>query len=244
MADQVTAAVDIDRELLTRLLFKVESDAHRHGWDGPPALLVLYDTRHLDTDRLYRQVFAAHPAFGPATRMGPYVAQRMLSADMLCTRGRQVWQNLYIFASNAAFADDDACSDATGRFNVAVLRDAMRQPGVLGYALLSEGWQREGIGQQELDSLLSDGRHYADIPGSVENRSVACVDVNNLAQAVQRNRGRKPEVVEFHTAFGGITTSMRLLVDMTMRRTPPRDQVNAHYATPVMTYTAAAAEGI
>jgi hypothetical protein len=58
-----------DAEALAALLRRIEGDAHRRGWDGAPALYVLYDSRDRETERSYRTVMRGSPI-----RSAPYAA--------------------------------------------------------------------------------------------------------------------------------------------------------------------------
>lgn len=187
---------DVDRDLINRLLLRIESDAHRAGWDGPPALFALYDARDASTDQAYRLTMSG---CGPVIRCHPYAAQPM------APRG-----GLDGYASHAVFRMALNMKAAPDDPRVAALIGMMRRPGFLGVALLCETWARQE--SEEGRGALGAVR-FADIPGSVECRLVSAADVAGRDYMARRVRGRKPQAGEdFGSIEGSVFESLRVIV--------------------------------
>jgi hypothetical protein len=190
-----------DPEVIGRLLMRIESDAHRRGWDESPDLYVLYDARDHESDSAYRNVLASRR--GPAVRVAPYAAQSAVPQSALDGNPAHA---LFRFALNVSGGEHPA---------VEYVLATLRQRGFLGLAFLHEGWTRT-VASQEERAALGDVR-FADIPGSVEMRFVAGYDIAGVDYVVSRARGKSPELHstssgDFKEVTGAIYESLRIIV--------------------------------
>lgn len=269
----IETAADVDPDLLMRLLRRVEADHHRHGWDQPARLMVVYDERDEYTSGVYRRILNS-PNHGavPTVRVAPYVAQTFLPPALLHgyrTDGKgiepgerlPVWEYLRRFAMNLAYAPVDALADSesgrefsgdTGVPPLELMRGMLRLPGLLGYVFCSESWRRALTSEQMLAEQRSEQTpNYGDQPDSVEVRVVYCVDLFDRVHVVERDRGDRPTTVMTESGprtviqpgqglvrqeqaaliRGDTTTSLRILADMSMGRTPPQELFDQWYPT-------------
>ncbi len=216
----------IDVAHLGRLLRQVEADNHRRGWDLPPVAYVLYDARAAEgaTDRWFRHAMAASPRLRPATRVGPYVAQPMLDQSFFRQADLEPYEALRRFALSLAYASAD---DATA----GPLRAALRQPGVLGFAVAIEAWGTRD--QAAAQAAIHGGPHLGDVAGSVETRLVYAADLTLRVYKVKRQRGEQPSLDDNAGVYmrGDFTTSLRILVAAVTDTVPPIDEFEIHYPT-------------
>lgn len=219
-----TTAVDVP--LLCRLLRRIEMDAHRAGWDQPPALFVLYDARADDggTDRAYRRLMGQNPRLRPATRVPPYVAQAFLDGPHFAAGDKPLWEQVRRFALNLAYGDGDY-------EQIAVMRGALSAPGVLGFAYLGEGYALAVKGRAAAADMFGGTRDLAEEAGAVETRMLYAADVTNRLYVLTRSRGRKPELDDNAGADmrGDFTTSLRLLVAAATGTVPPAEEYALHF---------------
>lgn len=194
----------VDAELMGRLLLRLESDAHRQGWDGQPALFVLYGNQDADTDRTYRSAMGRWDA-SPA-RCGPYSAIRFAPPGALAGYPQHA---LFRLALNLSGSEHP---------NVKLLIEELRAPGFLGMAFLHEGWQRQFDDEEDEAAARRTGRRYADMPGSKEIRLVAAADIVGNDYWVDRVRGEKPKLwrsgqpSKRERIEGSIAESLRMVV--------------------------------
>lgn len=173
----VTTAPDV--QAVERLLMRIEADAHRGGWDQPPALYLLFDRSHRETAEHYRCLMA--PRRGPAVLCGPYGAQSMVPAAVFDGSPPVA---LFRLALNLTHGRDVQ--------PVAVFLAELRQPGFIGVAFLNESWTMRMT--EEEHAALDPKRRYADTPGATEERNVVAIDTADVRYMVNRTRGSKPEV--------------------------------------------------
>ena len=189
-----------DPDLIGRLVLRVEADAHRGGWDAPAALYVLYDTTDPDTDATYRDVMA--PRRGAPVRCHPYAGQSAVPESAFHGNPAHA---LFRFALNTR--GDHPMAD--------LVLGTIRRPGFLGLAFLYEGWMRTAKTKEERDALGA--VRFADIPGSVELRSIMAADIAGNDYLVMRERGQKPELHrgdddDLNEMSGAIIESLRSIV--------------------------------
>jgi hypothetical protein len=193
----------VDTEAMGQLLLRLEADAHRAGWDAPAALYVLYDARDLGTDRTYRQMMRWG---GVPTRRGPYAA---ISAAPPGSLDGYPQHGLFRMALNFSHSDHPATRAMLG---------VLRQPGFLGAAFVCEAWSRETDDQAEREAWR--GKRFADMPGSMEIRTVNAADVGGADWVVRRVRGDKPKMWTsgdpgLSNVEGSVVESLRMVVAVT-----------------------------
>lgn len=185
-----------DTDAIDALLSLVEAETHRHGWDYPPSLRLLYDARDRDTDRHYRRAMPGR--WGPRTRLRDYVA-----IPACPTQGLAGYASHGLFRMALNLQTDDP--------RVEVVLNHMRAPGFLGMAFCAEGWLRTAEPGQ-LDRLLDEGRRFADIPGSLESRFITAVDIAGTNYRIGRIRGKDPEIEHDGDFEGSVVESLRAIV--------------------------------
>lgn len=177
---------------LDALALRLESDAHRRGWDGDPALFVVYEHADVVTEVAYANILAA------PTRVGPYAARYLVPPQRL---GPQPQHAVFRLALNLRYATDAP--------EVAELLEGLRQPGFVGMAMLCEGWLFRGTDEE---MAARGNRSLADTPGSVENRIVMLALPDGGLRIVQRIRGEKPELlVDWHEGVGAVPESLLVI---------------------------------
>lgn len=274
LSQPILDPLPVDLPLLMRLLARVEADHHRHGWDQPPRLMVVYDERDEQTADIYRKILGGSPNHGtvPRVRVAPYIAQTLIPPMTLIgltpqgrptpeLRGRKVWENLRTFALAMAYAPSDALNDiesgrelaeGTGADPMELMRGTLRLEGLIGFLFCGEAWARALTREEHIAELSSGHLDYSDKPDSVEHRMVYCVDLYDRVHVVQRERGDKPETIETADGprtiivpgadttvreeasgpwRGDITTSLRILADVSTGRTPPKELFHQWYPT-------------
>jgi hypothetical protein len=178
--------------LVDRLMMQIEADAHRRGWDGPPALLAVYDASRGRP----RQVVS-----GPSTRLRTYLAMPCVPIDALCPAPVHA---LYRLALNLRHAGDHPM--------LQTFIGMIGQPGFVGMAFQAEGWMRE-CSPEEREAIGD--RRLADIPGTREQRFVIAALTDGTTRMVQRVRGGKPRAIAEPDAAewgGAVTESLRTIV--------------------------------
>lgn len=196
---------DIDHDLMGRLVLRIESDAHRRGWDEPASIMLVYN--HLLTDRW------PIPGLGRtgSTRLGPYVALNMPRFPGI----GQPSHDLYRLALNLAYAGD--------QFPVDVLLAHVRRSGFLGAGMCYELW---GIHQTEEELAERGQRSLADTPGAYEGRDAMIVTVDGSLFHVHRVRGQKPRLHRGDDTYqGSVPESLRMIVAV-IAETPRPDMVS------------------
>lgn len=230
---------EIDVERYGKLLLKVEAHAHRFGWDGPVHVRVVYDENAANgaADRLYRQIAPPDPQYTAVRHYG-YTSTTLFSHRILYrpwdafppelrdpdsrASGPQPWESLRRLVVNAAYADAE---------EAATLRQAFRQPGLLGFVTVGEAWQNTR--REPCEEAIRGEVQLADVPDSQEVRVLYSVDLAGRIQRVIRVRGRKPEVDHDADAAmrGEFTTSMRILCDIATGAVPTPEDFAARYPT-------------
>jgi hypothetical protein len=165
-------AATLDGQMIDRLMMQVEADAHRRGWDGPPALLGIYDTSGGRPRPVVR---------GQSTRLRTYLAMPIVPTDALCPAPVHA---LYRLALNLRHVGDHPM--------LHTFVGMIGQPGFIGMAFQAEGYTRE-CSPEEREALGD--RRLADIPGSREERFVIASLVDGTTRMVKRLRGAKPSAV-------------------------------------------------
>lgn len=185
----------------------LEEAASHAGWDEPPVLFVLHAAR-LDDDHPdpRRSTAARADAEYGAVGITPMAVPETLWAR---AHPRDVLRGI-------ADAFLDFSSPLAG------LADDLAVPSFVGVAFLSEGWENS------LPADQRDGRQLADIPGSVEVRTVACVDTSGRYTLAHRVRGQRPTTREYGTGggagvAGAIPAALRDMVLGVARRMRPDD---------------------
>lgn len=191
-----------DHEALGALLRRIEGDAHRRGWDGDPALYVLYDARDRETEAAYRNVMRGVPI-----RCAPHAALPAVPSGALAGNPASA---LFRFALNLRSEHPW----------VEAILHILRQPGFVGMAFLVEAWMRTFDTKDERESL---GKvRFADVPGSIEIRDVLAADISGRDFCVQRQRGGKAEMIEPDGEMSGaVIESLRTIVAAVLGRPLP-----------------------
>lgn len=183
----------IDQDHLGRLLLAVEADAHRRGWDGPPAIMVIYDATDQAAAAAYHQCLAQ---IGAPIRYRAYAARPMVPTDAVDGIASHA---LFRMAGNLGLCPDHPA--------VQLMIGWLRQPGFLGLAMSCESWSRVAT-PAECDALGP--ARFADLPGSMETRHVTSADITGQVRLVQRIRGQRPVLVARDCAWtGSIPESLR-----------------------------------
>lgn len=167
----------VDAERMSRLLLRIESNAHARGWDKPAALFVVYDEAQ---DPQAAAGWAARQAdFGRSVRMGSYVARPCVPTVAL-----QPAPHHSVFRLALNLSSDQPLADRMTGY--------LRAPGFLAMAFRGEGYGLESASEEERHAY-GHGRNLADHPGARENRFVWAVDVNGMCHHVTRWRGSDAE---------------------------------------------------
>lgn len=174
-----TAAPYVDPDLACRSLLTLESAVAGRGWDQPPML------------------FALRRAPGPGF---------LVPTPLIVPLGAWASGTPYDVVSTVADMVDPDPNDADPPPARAVkgLTAWLASPDFAGVGLLVEQWQYVGDPEQ-VNGVETSGRSLADIPGSVEARSVLAVDRDGRAYFVSRVRGKEPAAEWFHRdgTYGG-----------------------------------------
>lgn len=186
----MTTIAPPDRQLVERLLARIESVAHGRGWDQPARLYLLCDARAEDTDQILR----ACPR--PVLRVGHYAA-----APMPDLPDGYASHHLFTLALNLRHSD---AAEAEA------LLELFRLPGFLGLAMLFETWVRDCTAEER--EALGPVR-FADIPGSREARNVMAADVAGQDYFVSRKRGDAP-TSDFAGVDGAVIESLRVITTL------------------------------
>jgi hypothetical protein len=170
-----------------------DRDAHRRGWDGQPELYTLYDATDQQTADVYHRC-----SFGPTIRLEGYGATPCMPSGALHPRPPHALFNL---AYNIV--------DPPHPSAVAIL-EVLRQPALLGIALLVETWGNDTMTPEEREA---DPRSLADIPGSVERRILLAALPGGVFRLATRTRGMKPRVDDDLTDLQGpIVDALRIIL--------------------------------
>jgi hypothetical protein len=192
-------SVDPDADAIGRLLLLVESNAHRHGWDGMPSLMVIYDATDADTTAHYREHLPSR--WGMTARLRGYAAAPCVppgALDGVASHG------LFRLALNIQ-------SGEHSELRARLLAD-LRAPGFVGMALVAEGWSQRADKVDAARAAYGD-RSFADMPGSEEMRFVACADVAGTDYRVLRFRGSAPGLdTTPNGSHGAVAESLRVIV--------------------------------
>lgn len=223
-------APDIDLDLLGRIMRHVESGLHRFGWDSPQTALqvhVVYDHRDADTDRTVRLIGSGPNLRGRSYRYGPYATQMVYWPALLNQGDTPGWERLRTMALNVAFGESDEC---------ARMREFFRLPGIRAFMAIQEVWSTEQTAA-ELRAELEAGQppRYADDPRSTEARTALAIDTADRAHVLRRDRGRKPELAMNVPRRGDISTSLRILMDCALDRSPAPEDFEQRYPTLLQT---------
>lgn len=209
----------IDAEAAGRLLRRIEAHHDMTGWhdgDGNMWVYVIYER---DDVVMAHHIGRVMQKMGEPIRNARYVAQPMLPPRKLY-EGRRPEDHgppdaLRRFALNIAFADlaDDGDDMAE---SMAAFRSLLQQPGIVGYAACHEGY---GWKASLLPRRIPPAGCIQDDPDSQEMRIAYLVDINDLAHRVTRWRG-EPAELRSGEMRGNVSTSLRILADLTAGRLP------------------------
>ena len=225
------AVPDIALDDFGTLLLKLESHAHRAGWDRPVHFRVVYDHDAAGgaTDRQFRRITPPEHEHAPV-RHGRYTATTVFGPRVLYSLPNvPVWDQLRSLILGIAFRDPDPHEDDKTTGYITMMRDLFRQPGIVGFATVGEAWHNTE--REHLDRAVAGKVNLGDVPSSVEVRIVYAIDLADRAHHVQRIRGAKPTLSVDVPMRGDFTTSMRILADMTTGRTPPPEKYGERYPT-------------
>jgi hypothetical protein len=145
----------------------------------------------------------------------------MLDRSFFGRAGLEPYEALRRFALNMAYAPDH---EAAGP-----LLAALRQPGVLGFAVCIEAWGTRD--PAAFQAAIHGGTHLGDVPGSVETRRVYAADLTVRMYTVERVRGEQPYLDDNAGVHirGDFTTSLRILVAAVTDTVPPMEEFELHY---------------
>lgn len=192
----MTTTRTVDTHAMTQLILDVEARANSRGWDKPPAFYVLYDPTDAATEDAYRFLAAQ---LGAPIRSGGYAAQEAIPPAIFSGSPSH---GLFRMAFNLAYSDHPPAL---------VVAKVMAQPGFVGAAFMCEGWQRSYQSRQAYDQERStETRRLADIPGSIEQRSVFVHLVDGTDLMVVRRRGQAP--ISATRLEGSVIESLRTIV--------------------------------
>ncbi len=203
-----TTVPDIDVARYSKLLLKIEAHAHRHGWDGPVHLRLIWDEDLVGPDvaRGYRNIAPPEPRYRPVTHeryvsttfFGHRVLYQQWSdlppelvAELQETEpdargeGPNPWIMLRRLVMNTAYGPDDDDK-------VRLMRAILRERGLLGFAVVGEAWRNEG---EACERAVRGEVYLGDLPTSVETRVVYSVDLAGRIQRVERVRRQKPSLL-------------------------------------------------
>jgi hypothetical protein len=146
----------------------------------------------------------------------------MLDGSFFHRADVEPYEALRTFAVNLAYAPDD--HETAG-----ALRDALRQPGVLGFAVCIEAWGTRD--PAVFKAAIHGSVHLGDAPGSVETRLVYAADLTGRVYMVERQRGAQPWLDDNAGVHmrGDFTTSLRIIVAAVTDTAPPVEEFELHY---------------
>lgn len=213
---------DLDEELFGRLLRKVEGIADAQGWNQPAAglnLYVLYDNRVTGTAEAFDKMLGSNPSLGPPVTIRQYSAQKVIPTNWLAAASIEPHHLLGRFARKMAYMQTDDPGVSPGF----AARQVFRNPGVLGFAVVFEAWERSEVRPED--------RHpnREQFPDSESVRLLAAIDFLDRGHTVKRTEGTPGVTVENNIALTGISTSLRILTDMVYSRLPRPSQFAKHY---------------
>lgn len=211
----------LDEETLGRLLTRIEADVHRAGWDEHPWLFVLVDAgAHEDTGVHMRRLMRGA---GPSIRVGDYLAQPMFGEKFFAAAVMPPWEALRGFALTMAYGP-------TVEHQRATVLQVLRAPGVFGFAMVAEKWRNDD--PEVVRRAVAGEVNLGDVPGSVECRQLIAVTTGGRVMAVDRVRGRKPELsMDADNLRGDISTSLRIMCDLITGQVPPEGEFAQRYPT-------------
>ncbi len=198
----------VDTARYSKLLLKIEQHAHRHGWDGPVHMRLSIDEALTDPAAVvgFRNLTPPDPRYTPIRHDGytaiSFFGHRVLyqrwetwppevreylrsqcSSHDLGMSGPPPWVVLRHMVMNTAYGDADSPL-------VQRMRAIIREPGVIGFVVVSEAHKIEGR-EKLLDAATGEQR-IEDMPGSVEVRRVLSLDLPGRFEMVERVRRHKP----------------------------------------------------
>lgn len=193
--DNLTERSPIDPKALEELLTGTFDRADLDGWNsnggaGHFAVYVLYDRADIVTAGMLERFMHQ---MGTPIVAGRYGAQPLLSKDMFdeesaTARGDEAPSSaLYNFAMNIGFADMQKAAAAGRARHLEGIRTMFRQPGIVGFAAISEA-----VGFRVLTpmvkALLKTGMDIEMIKGSEESRVVMATDLTGECHRMVRWR--------------------------------------------------------
>lgn len=195
----------VPQEAVSAAVGIIEEAADNIGWDGRPAVLLIFGAPIGDT---------GDPRMSTYARTGMDMGAVLISPLEL---GDDVWEHAHAGSILECLADQFAEDD------VDPVVHAMAVPAFIGIALVTEAWANAD------PAASADPRALPDIPGTVEVRCVDCVDVSGRYTRVERIRGGHSEVAEYggqvpaRTAYHDIPNNLRRIVLGVARRMRPDD---------------------
>lgn len=100
-------------------------------------------------------------------------------------------------------------------------RTVLQRPGFAGMALISEAWTHRSMTAAE---LAATGRELPDIPGSVEVRILAAIDIRGRIHQVYRERGQQPIYQGWSHTGGRLLEALLSMTAVICRRMPDGEQ--------------------
>lgn len=190
-------------------MHRVDVQADRWGWDRPPRLLLLTDERDVEGAKVFRML----PTGGSTCSAGPYLARTWVP-DAMFSRypaGVAVRRLALRFTT----------TDPVARIAVETMLGVLRQRGLVGMALICEGWWKP-MTQAEADRYMRGGQLIADMPDRKECRMIDVVTIDGQAHYLMRVRGGSdPEVFSDDALHeGAVVESLRTLMAVIDGRTP------------------------
>lgn len=203
---------------LEGLLSRLELLAGRDGWGQPPSFWLLYDRAVADTEAMVQAAFGNRRTVRLG-RLGSYMALRLVSligpsASLDAIR---------TLANNLALGPDEPESQ--------MLMAGLRTPGFLGLALAAEVSSLKGAPRAVAVAAAKGEAKIEDQPAAVTSRIVWAVDCDDRVHVAERVQCEAwPTVKTDVKAAGHCVTSLRIMVDAVMGRTPAdQDAWDARY---------------
>jgi hypothetical protein len=219
---------------LADLMRRIEERHHQRGWRKTlMTAYVVFD--HYRCRRTADILTRTMGKLGPATVVGNYGAQPMITDKALLDQGVDPRKALITLAHNVAFLDIEAlltCEDmenAAGKAsNIRMLRELLQMPGIVGFAAVLEGYGIDLVSPELVEQAR--GGDVETMPGSREARLMVLVDAGDQMHRVRRIRGYDHTVELFVSMCGEPSNSLRKMMDLNMVRLPTtQEEADARY---------------
>jgi hypothetical protein len=231
--DKLTARQPLDQDGVSDLMRCTMQVGEDTGWHngadvaGGYFAYLVYDTYDVVTASKIERILRSR---GAPIRSSRYAAQPVLGPDLFSPEQAMAagidspaaaFDN---FAMNVGFADLEAVDRQTQPGGLRAFREFLRQPGVLGFMVISEAWGMRHPGPAAA-ALLESGIHPGRIKGAEETRRIFFCDIHDQVSRAYKWRG-EPDIEIEHGVHicDQLVISVRILADVASGRPLPDSQ--------------------